>query len=100
MSAQLDQFHAISISRLAHKLKSEGRSIIQMEFGQPSTGAPQAAIARAHEVLDTDGMGYFDSIPLKARLARHYKHNYGVTVAPEQFNLEVNFRHCGQHPLP
>ena len=47
MSAQLDPFHAIAISRLAHRLQSEGRSVIHMEFGQPSTGAPRAAIARA-----------------------------------------------------
>ena len=58
MPAQIDPFQAISVSRLAHQLKGEGRSIIHMEFGQPSTGAPAAAIAAAHQVLDTDGMGY------------------------------------------
>ena len=93
MSAQLDPFHAIAISRLAHRLQGEGRSIIHMEFGQPSTGAPRAAIARAHEVLDTDGMGYWDSIPLKTRLARHYEETYAVRVAPEQFILT-----CGASP--
>ena len=40
MNAQVDPFYAISISGLAQRLKSEGRSIIHMEFGQPSTGAP------------------------------------------------------------
>ena len=35
----VEPFRAISLSRLAHQLKSEGRSIIHMEFGQPSTGA-------------------------------------------------------------
>jgi len=93
LSAQLDPFHAIAISRLAHRLQGEGRSIIHMEFGQPSTGAPRAAIARAHEVLDTDGMGYWDSIPLKMRLARHYEETYAVRVAPEQFILT-----CGASP--
>ncbi|MET3108006.1 aspartate/methionine/tyrosine aminotransferase [Oxalobacteraceae bacterium GrIS 2.11] len=93
MPAQIEPFHAMSISRLAHQLKSEGRSIIHMEFGQPSTGAPQAAIARAHEVLDTDGMGYFDSVPLKVRLAQHYKDSYKVTVTPDQFILT-----CGASP--
>jgi len=64
-----------------------------MEFGQPSTGAPQAAIARAHEVLDTDGMGYWESTALKARLVRHYHDSYGVEVTPEQFILT-----CGASP--
>ncbi len=93
MTAQLDPFHAISISRLAHVLKAEGRLIIHMEFGQPSTGAPKAAIARAHEVLDTDGMGYWESLPLKARLARHYRDSYGVAVEPSQFIMT-----CGASP--
>ena len=93
MRAEIEPFHAMAISRLAHQLKSEGRSIIHMEFGQPSTGAPQAAITRAHEVLNTDGMGYFDSTPLKTRLAQHYHDNYNVTVTPDQFILT-----CGASP--
>jgi hypothetical protein len=32
MTASIDPFHAIAISRLAHALKAEGRSIIQMQF--------------------------------------------------------------------
>jgi len=40
MSADIDPFHAIGLSRIAHRLKAEGRSILHMEFGQPSTGAP------------------------------------------------------------
>jgi aspartate/methionine/tyrosine aminotransferase len=57
VTADIDPFRAIGISRLAHALKAEGRSIIHMEFGQPSTGAPPAALATAHQVLDTDAMG-------------------------------------------
>jgi aspartate/methionine/tyrosine aminotransferase len=93
MTANIDPFHAISISRLAHALQAQGRSIIHMEFGQPSTGAPRAAIAMAHHVLDTDGMGYWESGPLKTRLARHYAETYGVTVEPDQFIFT-----CGASP--
>ncbi|RAK60418.1 aminotransferase [Phenylobacterium hankyongense] len=93
MSAQIDPFHAIGISTLAHRLKAEGRSIIHMEFGQPSTGAPRAAVEAAHRVLDTDGMGYWESPALKARIARHYAETYGVTVQPDQLILT-----CGASP--
>jgi aspartate/methionine/tyrosine aminotransferase len=93
MTAPIDPFHAIVISRRAHQMAAEGRSIIHMEFGQPSTGAPAAAIARAHEVLDTDGMGYWESMPLKARIARHYADGYGIAVDPEQIILT-----CGASP--
>ncbi|CAM3219687.1 pyridoxal phosphate-dependent aminotransferase [Asticcacaulis taihuensis] len=89
----IEPFHAIAISRLAHQLKAEGRSIIHMEFGQPSTGAPAKAIETAHHVLDTDGLGYWESPDLRARLARHYQETYDVTVAPEQFILT-----CGASP--
>jgi aspartate/methionine/tyrosine aminotransferase len=93
MSAEIDPFYAISVSGLAHRLKAEGRSVIHMEFGQPSTGAPAAAIAAAHGVLDTDGMGYWESAPLKARICRHYADTYGVTVEPSQITLT-----CGASP--
>jgi aspartate/methionine/tyrosine aminotransferase len=93
MSADVDPFHAISISGLAQTLKAQGREVIHMEFGQPSTGAPAAAIARAHAVLDTDGMGYWESAPLKARIARHYAEAYGVAVEPRRITLT-----CGASP--
>ena len=93
MSAEIDPFYAIGVSRLAHQLKAEGRSVIHMEFGQPSTGAPRAAVAEAHRVLDADSMGYWESPALKARIARHYDETYGVAVEPEQVILT-----CGASP--
>ena len=93
MSAEIEPFHAITLSRLAHRLKAEGRSIIHMEFGQPSTGAPAPAIAAAHQVLDSDPMGYWESAPLTSRIARHYDETYGVEVHPEQIILT-----CGASP--
>lgn len=93
MSALIDPFHAIAISRTAHRLTAEGRSVIHMEFGQPSTGAPAAAIAAAHHVLDHDPMGYWESGALKARIARHYAETQGQTIDPEQIILT-----CGASP--
>src|SRR5450830_1758213 len=87
MKAELEPFHAIAISKQAHALKSEGRSIIHMEFGQPSTGAPAAAIARAHQVLDADAMGYWESPDLRARIARLCDERYGVAVDPNRILL-------------
>jgi aspartate/methionine/tyrosine aminotransferase len=93
MTAQIDPFHAISVSALAHRLKEAGRDVIHMEFGQPSTGAPAAAIAEAHRVLDADPMGYWESQPLKARIARLYAERYGVEIAPARVILT-----CGASP--
>src|SRR3954467_8389044 len=91
--SDVDPFHAISISGLAQKLKAEGRPIIHMEFGQPSTGAPKAAIAAAHRALDEDKLGYWESHPLRRRIARHYREAYGVEVRASQITLT-----CGASP--
>jgi len=83
----------MTIGRLAHDLTGQGRSVIHMEYGQPSTGAPAAAIAAAHQVLDRDPGGYWESIPLKQRIARHYADQYGVSVDEERIILT-----CGASP--
>jgi aspartate/methionine/tyrosine aminotransferase len=93
MIASIDPFHAIAISREAHALEAQGCSILHMEFGQPSTGAPAAAIARAHHVLDTDPMGYWESPTLKERIAHLYAERHGVAVEAEQVLLT-----CGASP--
>jgi aspartate/methionine/tyrosine aminotransferase len=93
MGQDISPFQAIAISRRAHEMKAAGRRIFHMEFGQPSTGAPAAAIAAAHGVLDTEAMGYWESAPLKARLSRHYRETYGVDVAPDRIAIT-----CGASP--
>ncbi len=93
MIAAIDPFHAIAISRLAHDLAAAGHDVIHMEFGQPSTGAPSRSIEVAHVVLDRDPMGYWESVPLMERIARHYAESYGVTIEPAQIVLT-----CGASP--
>ncbi len=93
MIAQVEPFHAIAISRIAHALKAAGADVIHMEFGQPSTGAPAAAIQAAHQVLDADPMGYWESTPLMDRIALHYREAYGVEVTRDQIVLT-----CGASP--
>jgi len=93
MGQDIDPFRAIMVSKRAHELKAEGRRILHMEFGQPSTSAPSAAIARAHEVLDTDPMGYWESQPLKARICQHYLESYGVDLKPGRIAIT-----CGASP--
>ncbi|OYU14786.1 MAG: aminotransferase [Alphaproteobacteria bacterium PA4] len=91
--AVIAPFQAMTISRRAHALGAAGRSIIHMEYGQPSTGAPASALARARQVLDTDPMSYWESQALKARIARHYHDTDGISVDPERIILT-----CGASP--
>lgn len=91
MLSEIDPFYAMEINRLAHAQK--GRAVIHMEYGQPSTGAPKAALEVAHRVLDREAMGYWESLPLQEALAAHYRRRYGLEVAPERFVLT-----CGASP--
>ena len=93
MPAMIDPFYAMEINRLAHRLKAEGRTVIHMEYGQPSTGAPAQAIEVAHRILETDSMGYWESPELKGGLARYYLRTYGLEIDPERFVLT-----CGASP--
>ncbi|MFN3609122.1 MAG: pyridoxal phosphate-dependent aminotransferase [Hyphomonas sp.] len=93
MGQDIAPFQAISISRRAHELKAAGQRVLHMEFGQPSTGAPKAAIAAAHGVLDSEAMGYWESLPLKERICRHYQESYGVRLSPRRLVIT-----CGASP--
>jgi aspartate/methionine/tyrosine aminotransferase len=93
MTASIDPFHAIAIGELAYALQEQGRSVIHMEYGQPSTGAPAAAIEIAHRVLDADPMGYWENQALKERIARLYLERYRVAIRAEQVILT-----CGASP--
>lgn len=93
MGQDIAPFQAISISRRAHELKAAGQRVLHMEFGQPSTGAPKAAIDAAHRVLDSEAMGYWESLPLKERICRHYREGFGVELSPRRMVIT-----CGASP--
>ena len=44
-AANVAPFYAVEINRLANERERQGLSVIHMEVGQPSAGAPKAAIA-------------------------------------------------------
>ncbi len=84
---EIQTFHAVAINRLAHVRQRKGMPVIHMEIGQPSAGAPAAAIAAAHESLRGQYQGYWESTALKERIARHYLETQDITVAPERILL-------------
>ena len=93
LSQGIEPFRAIEISALARKLRAEGRSVIHMEFGQPADGAPAGAVVAARAALGEPDMGYWESAPLRQRIARHYGEHYGVDVDPQRILLT-----CGASP--
>ena len=89
----IDPFRAIEVSQLAHDLRAQGASVIHMEFGQPSEGAPAGAIEAARGAMGGGDMGYWESMPLRQRIAKHYQDEYDVDVQPQQVLLT-----CGASP--
>jgi aspartate/methionine/tyrosine aminotransferase len=85
--AEIPPFYAGVIGKLGLARRRAGLPLIPMHFGQPSSGAPAAAIAEAHRALDHEPIGYFESAALVERLARHYRQTYGVEVEPSRILL-------------
>ena len=90
---RVEPFRAMTIALLARELEAAGRSVVHMEFGQPSTGAPRAALAAVHEALDRDPPGYWESFPLRRRIARLYRERHGIELDPARILLT-----CGASP--
>jgi aspartate/methionine/tyrosine aminotransferase len=83
--AEIAPFRAKALSLLARRMAAEGRSILHMEFGQPSAGAPRGARQVAKSAIDTDPMGYLESPALREALARHYRNQYGLSIDADRF---------------
>ncbi|MBC7506833.1 MAG: aminotransferase class I/II-fold pyridoxal phosphate-dependent enzyme [Sandarakinorhabdus sp.] len=85
--AAVAPFHAMAISRLAHRMEADGRPVFHLEFGQPSTGAPPRAIAAAHARLDSEAGGYWESQALRERIAALYQQRHGLVIAADRIVL-------------
>ncbi len=80
-------FIVMDVMRDANRLEAEGKRILHMEAGQPSTGIPKKAAARVRDIVDQQAHGYTVShgIPeLRQRIADHYRDWYGVKVDADQ----------------
>lgn len=77
----------MDMMREANRLESEGRSIVHLETGQPSTGAPAYVRAAAAAAIASQTLGYTEALGLRAlreRIARHYRDRYQLDVPPER----------------
>jgi aspartate/methionine/tyrosine aminotransferase len=84
---QVPPFIVMDVMRDAAALEAQGRNIIHLEVGQPSTGMPRGAAEAVVAALGKDTLGYTlaAGMPaLCARIARHYRDMYGVDVPPER----------------
>lgn len=76
-------FIVMDVLRAANERQAAGESVVHLEVGQPSTGAPRGAVAAARAALESDNLGYTEAFgrpDLRRRIVRHYKDEYGADV--------------------
>ena len=87
---EIPPFFAGHIGEQAARRARRGLEVIAMHFGQPSEGASPAALAAARAHLDgrLEGpAGYWESAPLRERIALHYREQHGVDVSADRILL-------------
>ena len=87
MNDKIAPFYVMEVMAAAQRREMAGEDVLHLEVGQPSTGAPQAAVNVAHQLLDSSPLGYTSSrgIPaLAPAIARHYSQSYGLDLDPER----------------
>ena len=82
-------FYAVEINRLANARERAGLPVIHMEVGQPSAGAPAAAIAAGHRALAECPQGYWESGALVERIDEHYRAAYGAAPGASRIVLTM-----------
>jgi aspartate/methionine/tyrosine aminotransferase len=82
-------FYAVEINRLANARERAGLPVIHMEVGQPSAGAPAAAIAAGQRALAECPQGYWESEALAERINAHYRAVHGVAPGPARIVLTM-----------
>ncbi len=85
--SNVDPFIVMDVMEAARLAEENGRHIIHMEVGQPSTGAPMAARRALADALDNNTLGYTVALGLPAlrkRIAKLYGEWYNVDLNPDR----------------
>ena len=85
--SQVDSFLVMDIMREASQLELEGKSIIHMEVGQPSSGASVEALNNLQKKMFSDQLGYSVALglpELREQIAELYKRRYKLNIDPER----------------
>jgi aspartate/methionine/tyrosine aminotransferase len=83
--ATIASFVAMDMMREANALAAAGHSVIHLETGQPSTGAPRLVRQAATDAIAHETLGYTEALglpALRARIAAHYGEKHGLSIDP------------------
>ena len=83
--AGIAPFYVMEVMKAAAQRAETGVDVLHLEVGQPSTGAPAAALDAAALALRADPLRYTDALGLAAlrtRISEWYDERYSVVVDP------------------
>ena len=84
--SQIAPFLVMDVMEDARRLEDQGRDLVHMEVGQPGTPAPQAAVQRLTQAMQSrEPMGYTVALglpELRRGIAALYKTRYGIDLDP------------------
>ena len=90
--SDISVFRVLDILRIVNERVAAGADIIHLEAGQPSVGAPQAALDYAADILRSGNLGYTEATgmpALKNRIAQYYKDTFDVVVDPKNVIITI-----------
>jgi aspartate/methionine/tyrosine aminotransferase len=85
--ANVDPFLVMDVLAAANARAAAGADVIHMEVGEPGGGPPEAVLAAARQALGRLPLGYTEALGrprLRAAVAEHYQHLYGLDIDPDQ----------------
>ena len=80
-------FVVMDVMQAAAAVEAQGRRVMHLEVGQPSTPAPRLVLDAAAKALADDRLGYTVAVGLpvlREAIAAHYQRTAGVAVPPER----------------
>ncbi|KAG8463830.1 hypothetical protein KFE25_004103 [Diacronema lutheri] len=88
----VSSFKAMDVLQAARAIERSGARVLHLELGEPSGGAPRAAVAAAKVVLDGPpaALGYTPArglLELRRAISAHYAAALGADVPPERIHV-------------
>ncbi len=82
---RIPPFIVMDVLRDANERAAQGKDVLHLEVGQPSTGAPMGVIEAARAALGREVLGYTDTLglpALRAAISAYYAEIHGLSVDP------------------
>lgn len=82
---RIPPFIVMDVLRDANERAAQGKDVLHLEVGQPSTGAPRGVIEAARAALGREVLGYTDTLglpALRAAISAYYAQRHGLAVDP------------------